>query len=70
MVVNVYPETDSRIKPTPNIRIHISPVDDYMKESLEALMIFEKDAMQTYLAKIDQSEELAIHNNIRRMSEK
>ncbi|KAK4313083.1 hypothetical protein Pmani_015552 [Petrolisthes manimaculis] len=45
-------------------------LEEYMKESLETLRIFEKEAMQTYLAKIHQSEELSLYNSIKRMSEK
>lgn len=47
-----------------------SPVEDYMQDTLASLKIFEKEAIQTYLAKVTAAEEDKLDNRVKRMSEK
>ncbi|KAK8731070.1 hypothetical protein OTU49_007786, partial [Cherax quadricarinatus] len=44
-------------------------VEDYMKDTLESLRIFEKESIVTYLARINRAEECSIDNRVKRMSD-
>nr|XP_045593116.1 transient receptor potential cation channel subfamily M member-like 2 [Procambarus clarkii] len=45
-------------------------LEDYMKDTLESLKLFEKESIMTYLARIAYTEECSIDNRVKRMSEK